>query len=365
MKQLTFIKKGVLEWREVPDPKLESREDALVRPFAAARCDLDYPFLFRDFHSILQRGLQRHSMDEMTLHAWGQTPFKGPFPYGHECVAEIVSCGDNVRNFKVGDKVIVPFQISCGKCLSCQKDLTGLCESHPRRWYSYGDMGGNWGGAVSDIVRVPYADSMLIRIPNGVDPIGLASASDNIPDGYRAVGPFLKTNPNSPVLIVGGGAFSIALYAAAIAVAMGSPQVDYLDTDPLRLEIAKKVGANPIDGKPEGSRGSYPITVDASAAPAGLDCAIRSTAPGGVSTSIGIYYEKGTPMPLFEMWIKQLNFRTGVINARIEIPEILSLVQSGLLKPELVTTKLADWEDAEKAFLDPTLKVVVHRKTLF
>src|SRR3984885_15142328 len=87
---------------------------------------------------------------------------------------------------------------------------------------------------------------LLLLVPPGLDAVSIASASDNIPDGCRTVAPHLRRWPGAPVLVVGGAARSIGLYAAGIAVAMGSSQVDYMDHDRKRLELAASLGANPI-----------------------------------------------------------------------------------------------------------------------
>jgi alcohol dehydrogenase len=115
---------------------------------------------------------------------------------------------------------------------------------------------GDWGGMVSDLVRVPFADAMLVHVPAGVDPMKLASASDNMPDAWRAVGPQLAKEPNASVLVVGGGARSIGLYAAGMAVALGASRVDYVDDDPERLAIAQSRSArvpSNRSGEPAGS----------------------------------------------------------------------------------------------------------------
>lgn len=227
--------------------------------------------------------------------------------------------------------------------------------------YGLGSAGGQWGGALSDLVKVPYADSMLLTIPDGIPPHSLASASDNLVDAWRAVGPYLKQQPASPVLIVGGGAWSIGLYAAAIAIALGSNQVDYLDSDPERLQLAQSLGANPLECPIPESLGPYPITVDASSNPDGLSCALRSVEPEGVCTSVSIYFGKEVPIPLFQMYATGVTFRTGRVNSRSDIPNILALVQSGRLKPERITTKLAHWGEASEALLDRSAKVVIVR----
>src|ERR1044072_7475500 len=201
MRQLDFIEKGKLEWREAPAPRLEGAGEALVRPLAVATCDLDL---------LLVRGL---------------APVAEPFPFGHECVAEVVDVGDGVEGFAPGDLVSVPFQISCGECDTCRRGNTGNCE-RVERMAMYGlPMGTNYGGFLSDSVRVPFADAMLVPVPEGIHPAPIASLSDNIPDAWRTVGPQLAERPGAPVLICASGA-AIALYATAIALALGAERVE-------------------------------------------------------------------------------------------------------------------------------------------
>lgn len=340
MRQLTFVGRGQLEWREVPDPALQGTKDAIVRPVAIGRCDLDAAIL---------SGQARF--------------FLGPFPFGHELVAEIVELGEQVSGFRRGQLVVVPYHISCGECQRCRRDLTASCASvPPLSMYGLGPVGGDWGGALSDLVRVPFAQGMLVPVPDGVEPSAIASAGDNLSDAWRTVGPYLQEWPGAAVLVVGGGAPSIGLYAAAIASALGASHVDYVDTDPERLALAQSVGAEPIEGPPPDRLGPYPITVDASADPDGLACALRSVEPGGVCTSVGIYFAKTTPVPLLDMYGADVTFKTGRTNASAIIPRVLELVRSGRLHPERLTTKRATWEEAPEALGDRSAKVVVVRE---
>lgn len=365
MKQLTYVKKNTLEWWDVPEPTIETPNEVLVRPFAVARCDLDLAVLRGSLPLRFKLGKLFGKTDDAVPHVFGQYPYRPPFAIGHECVAEVTACGETVKKFKIGDKVIVPFQVSCGQCLTCQAGLTANCHSVPA-FSMYGGIGGKgaWGGAMSDWVRVPYADAMLVPIPDGIDPISLASASDNIPDAWRTVGPPLQAHPGAPVLIVAGSAKSVGLYAAAMAVALGSQQVDYLDRNPTRLALAKRVGANPVEGTYQSFKGSYPITVDATNQEAGLHCAIRCVAPGGICTTIGIFARKLTPIPLFKMYVNDVTLKNGVTQARANIPEVLTLVKSGLFQPGLITTTLAHWNEAAEAFLEDSIKVVIRRDPL-
>ena len=226
MRQLTFRGPGKLQWEDVVAPRLTGEGDsagaALVRPLAVATCDLDAAMVS------------------------GAAPLPGPFAFGHEFVAEVAEVADGVGSVCPGDRVIVPFQVSCGTCERCRRGLTGSCATAgagaafgmapiARR---------DWGGALSDLVLVPFADAMLVPLPPGADPATFASVSDNVPDGWRSVAPARASDPGAPVLVVGGSG-DVALYAAAVAVALGSPHVDYVDTDERRLRVAESVGANP------------------------------------------------------------------------------------------------------------------------
>jgi len=379
MKQLTYLKKDTLKWWDVPEPKLQSPKDAIVRPLAAARCDGDKVFLFNNITKPMQIGLALHYLDPITTDILGKKPFKSPIPVGHECVGEVVSCGEEVGNFKRGDKVVVPWSISCGTCSRCVSQLTSKCLEAGDTFlsgYGFGKAMGDWGGMVSDFIRVPYADSMLVKLPPTVDPISLASASDNIPDGWRTVAPHLKVRPEAPVLVVGGSAESIGLYAAGIAVVLGSATVDYIDYCTARLDIAETLGANPIR-IPTKNRaawyrrnaprlnGQYPITVDASAFAEGLRFAIRSLAPGGICTSVGYYFQKGTSIPLMQMYANDSTLHTGISHPRGNIPDVIDLIENKGFHPEKVTSLLANWEDATEAFIERTPKVVIHRPSMF
>lgn len=340
MRQLVYRKPGDIAWEEAAAPRIEGPEQAIVRPLVVALCDLDV---------VLLRA--------------SPPLFRGPFPLGHECVAEVVAVGEAVRSFAVGDVVVVPFQINCGACARCRTGLTGSCATVPHRSsYGLGRTGGeHWGGVIADQVRVPFADAMLVRVPDGVSPRAVASASDNLPDAWRTVGPPLRERPGGTVLVVGGAAASIGLYAAGMAVALGAERVDYLDTDAGRLAVAERLGANPHEGKPPRRLGPYTLTVDASNDPAGLACALRSVEPEGVCTSASIFLTRHTPLPLWEMYDNGVTFRIGRANARRDIPDVLALVQAGRFRPEIVTSATVPWDDAPVALADPGLKTVLVR----
>ena len=226
--------------------------------------------------------------------------------------------------------------------------------------YGLAPLSREYGGALSDLVEVPFADAMLVRLPAGVEPAAAASASDNIPDGWRTVAPQLAERPGAPVLICASGA-AIALYATSIALALGAERVDFAGGSGYIRERAEQLGANMLDVEFPKRFGQYAITVDASTDPDGLACAVRSTEPEGVCTSIGIYFTESTPMPLLEMYTKGIRFHTGRVHARPAMEPILDLVRSGAFKPELVTAETAGWEDAPEAIAGHRSKLVISR----
>lgn len=369
MKQLTFIKKGVLEWWDVEPPNLEQPTDIIARPLAVARCDVDSQFLFSDLHALLDYGKQGGFVDSSITHFMSDVPFKGPFPIGHECVAEIVDCGDEVKKFRVGDQVIIPFQISCGNCRHCHQEYTASCETvPPMSVYGFGDIGGPWGGAISDLVRVPWADHMLVRVPSGLSPLALASASDNLPVGWQSVAPNLLGRNGQRTLIVGGGAKSIALYAMGFAIALNS-EVDYIDIgkDSQRIErltIAEKIDATCL----EPTRLSqfdkkYDLTVDASMAKSGLLLAINALDYEGTCVSPSLYFEKEVGIPLFRLFCKRNSLKMGYGNVRANIEDMMEVIRKKQFNPDVVNTTIAAWGEADLAFLENSTKVVVLRES--
>jgi threonine dehydrogenase-like Zn-dependent dehydrogenase len=247
------------------------------------------------------------------------------------------------------------------ECPSCRRGRTGNCTAHPRlSTYGLGPLGGlEWGGLLADLAVVPHADAMLVRLDADVDPVVVASASDNIPDGWRTVGPQLAADPGAEVLVVGGdaGPHSIGLYAAGLAVTLGAVRVAYLDTDPGRLAVAAALGATVMDSAPPRKVGAFPITVDASGSPDGLRCALNSTAFDGTCTSPSVYLED-PPVPMFSMYSRCCTLHTGRAHVRPAIPAVLDLVAAGF-DPSLVTAAVVDRADADAALADPPMKLVI------
>jgi alcohol dehydrogenase len=326
MQQLTYTGPRELDWQDAPEPRLTGDGAALVRPLAVATCDLD------------------------ALIIAGESPFPAPFAIGHECVAEVVDAGDDVTSFARGQLVSVPFQISCGTCEPCRRGRTGNCASVDfMSTYGFGPAVARWGGFLSELVGVPYAEQMLVPVPDGLAPAAVASASDNISDAWRAVAPPLAQEPGAPVLIVGGASSgSIGLYAASLALALGAESVTYVDANSERRRTAEALGAQTLAETPQ-RLGPFPVTVDSSADADGLALALRSTAPDGTCTSTAIYFGEQPSLPLLEMYTKGITFKTGRAHVREAMPHVLALAAAGAIHPEQVTTRTVAWDDAADA----------------
>jgi threonine dehydrogenase-like Zn-dependent dehydrogenase len=365
VRELAFIRSGRLAWRDRDAPVLTEPGDAIVRPFIAARCDGDTVPIHRPVSRLMQAGIAVRAIDPVVGCICGRVPFKGPFAIGHECVAQVLEVGSGVQHFRVGQTVVVPWAVSCGSCEPCRRGLTSKCATTTRAAlaaYGFGPASGAWGGMVSDALRVPFADHMLVAAPAGVPPLRIAAASDNLPDAWRSVVTPLRDRPEGSVLIIGGGAKSIGLYAAGLAVAHGAAVVHYVDDDPARRRIAEALGAQTFAA--QARRRSYDIVVEASSRAAGLRRAVRSLNSGGVCTAVGYYLATGTRVPLMHMYATDATLRVGVSHARAVLPDLLAFIARTGYPAEQVTTVTADWDDGPSAYAARTTKVVLQRDTV-
>jgi threonine dehydrogenase-like Zn-dependent dehydrogenase len=336
-------------------PAADPAGAALVRPLAVATCDLD------------------------TAVNSGAYPLPLPYVLGHEFIAEVIEVGPDVTVARPGDRVAVPFQINCGYCGYCTRGLTGDCGSVPHvAGYGLGALGGDWGGAMSDVVRVPFADAMLVPLPTGVEPAAVASM-DNLADGYRTVAPHLglldgadfQPGPldrglrsAAPVggpgadrrmLVMGGQ--SVGLYAVAIARAMDI-EVTYLDRDPRRLAIAERLGA--AVGDVDDRTAKYRLTVHTSGRERNLLHAVKATDRGGTLVDTGIF-PGDVALPMLRMYTVGVTVVTGRAQARRDMPGVLDLVARGRLDPSVVTATTVGWSDAAEAWSAHHEKLVVVR----
>ena len=338
MRALVFDAPGEVGWRDVPDPMV-APHGALVRPLAVARCDLDAP-----------------------MAAFGLFP--GPYPVGHELVAEVVEVGADV-DVAVGTRVSVPFQVSCGTCPPCLAGRTSVCTTYRApagAAFGFGERGGGHGGAVADLLAVPHADHLLVPAPDGVSDAALATLPDNVVDAFRTVAPQLAERPGADVLVLAGAVPSIGLYAAALARALGAGSVRYVDADTDRCGAAEGLGAQVTQ-----LEGGWPrrfdrasIVVDGTADAAGLACAVRSTEDLGLLTVVGIVFGDAA-LPLLEMYSRGITLHTSRADSRRHLPAVLQLAASGAFDPLAVPTTTVAFDDAAEAWLAPATKLVLVR----
>lgn len=318
-----------LRWRDVPTPPPPGPLGAIVHPIAIATCDLDCPL------------------------ALGATQLPLPLHLGHECVAEVLAVGERVSSVRVGDRVIVPFQISCGACDPCRAGRTGSCaEVPPISMYGMGFGAGHWGGAFSDQLAVPFADAMLVALPEGIDPVAAASVADNVCDAYRHIVPhapaLLERDPEAEVLVVAAArrrtlfTASLPLYTCLIARAHGVRNVTLADARPHVREHARRLGFEALHPRALRLRRPAALVADVNTN-AGL--ALANTAPDGICSSSGGLHRGGT-VPMLRMYVRNVTFHVGRTHARALMPEVLALMVDGRLRPESIPVSVASLENA-------------------
>jgi alcohol dehydrogenase len=330
MRALAAAPGARLRWREVAAPPPPGPLEAIVRPIAASTCDMDCPVML------------------------GATPIALPLHLGHECVAEVLSVGGQVATVRPSDRVIVPFQINCGRCAPCRAGRTGNCTSvPPLSMYGFGVATGHWGGAFSEQLAVPYADAMLVPLPDGIDPAAAASVADNICDAYRHIGPHLPAvladDPDAEILVLGAVSRrslftpSCTLYTGLIARALGARHVYLADSRAGVRAHAERLGMNALHPNELRGRAPFPLVADVSASSLGR--ALSCTAPDGICSSSGGLH-RSARIPFVQMYVRNVTLHLGRTHVRALMPEVLDLMVRGALRPEAVTTTVAPLEDA-------------------
>lgn len=342
--ELIFTAPGTVVAREGTPARLTSDLAAVVRPVAVSTCDMD---------AIALSGVVR---------------FRAA-PLGHEAVAVVVEVGDRVSLVRPGDRVVVPWQISCGSCARCQRGQDAYCQSVPAgACYGWGPHVGTYGGLLTDTVAVPYADHMLVPLPECVDAAAAAGLGDNLVDAWRAVAPAFGGNGGSSVLVVGGvlpWGGSIGLYAVALAVAMGADDVVFVSHDQALCSAAAAYGAEALHVAESGYPDLAPrfdVTVDTSGLREGLAFALRSTAVCGVCTCTAGAVHRGpdTPVPVYDMYLRSVTLKTGWVSTRPLVEPPLQLLSKRMYDP-LAIAQVVDWDHAPEVLAQPFTKVVVVR----
>jgi alcohol dehydrogenase len=325
MRQLTLMEDGAVAWLEGPEPPRPSAVAAIVRPVAVAVCDFD-------------RGL--------VSGRYSALPY--PIALGHEMVAEVVEVGSEVLTIAPGMQVVLPLHINCGSCAQCGSGLTNSCASRPPLSnYGLGGRGGDWGGGMSDLLLVPFADAMAVQLPPRLDKLACVAVGCNLVDLYRTIAPYVVPQQEQDVLIVGGHAHNMALYGVAMARALGVTRVSFMDDDAGRLAAAERMGAHPV-GLGDRSR-LYPIVVDCSGDTDRLALALSLVGPDGVCTPVWPYVGSAS-LPIGTMFLRNATLVTGQPHARSLMGPVLDLMQQTGLSSTSIPVEMLAWDEAPEKF---------------
>jgi len=320
--------------------------------------------------------------------------------FGHEFIGVVEEIGADVQNLKVGDNVIVPFNIACGKCVFCQQGLYGNChESNPQATavggiFGYSHTAGGFDGGQAEYVRVPFADVGPTVIPDDMDHDNAVLLTDVVPTGYQAA-EMAAIKPGDTVVVFGAG--PVGIMAAKSAWLFGAGRVIVIDHIEYRLEFVKQfaqceaynfrslddvvlfikkttgyIGADVcIDAVGCEAAGNAMQTItgrklmlQAGSATA-LHWAINSVKKGGVVSIVGVYGPTDNLIPIGNVVNKGITIRANQASVKRLLPRLIEHVREGRLNPkEMITHRvpLAEVSDAYHIFsakLDNCIKTVL------
>ena len=371
MKALTYQGSKNVKVETVPEPDIIAPDDLLLRVTATAICGSD-------------------------LHLYrGKVPgLKDGDILGHEFMGIVEETGPAVTRIKRGDRVVVPFTISCGECFFCQKKLYSACETtNPDRgaiinkkeihsgagMFGYTHLYGGYAGGQAEFVRVPKANVGPFKLPpNGLDDAAVLFLSDILPTGYQAA-LNAEIEPGSTVAIFGAG--PVGYMAAACARLRGAEKLFMVDHHDYRLRFAEQAyGAIPINFDEMDDPAEYIVEmtgyrgVDASIDAVGFEAkgsavetamtmvkmegssgkalrqAIAATRRGGIVSVPGVYAGFIHGFLFGDAFEKGLTFKMGQTHVQQHMPVLLEMIQAGKLDPAAIITHRLPLEDAELGY---------------
>jgi threonine dehydrogenase-like Zn-dependent dehydrogenase len=369
-----------VEVETVPDPKILNPRDAIIKITSTAICGSDL-HLYNGFNPTMQKG------DIL----------------GHEFMGEIVELGsafrdgavrENGKSLAVGDRVVVPFTISCGSCFFCNRDLWSLCDnSNPNAWmaeqvlghspsglFGYSHLTGGYAGGQAEYARVPFADVGLFKIPDGLADEQVLFFTDIFPTGYMAA-ENCNIVPGDTVAIWGCG--PVGQFAIRSALMLGAGRVIAIDRVPERLQMAKDGGAEVLNyedievgealNEMTGGRGPDSV-MDAvgmeahgtglagfydrakqavrleTDRPHVLRQAIVACRKGGTVSVPGVYTGFVDKIPMGAFMNKGLTMKTGQTHVHRYLKTLLDYVQNGDIDPSFVITHKLPLDQAPQAY---------------
>lgn len=388
MKALCWFGTTDVRVEDVPEPKILDSRDAIVKITSTAICGSDL-HLYDGYMPTMEKG------DIL----------------GHEPMGEVVEVGPEVKNLKVGDRVVVPFTISCGECFFCRKELYSLCDNtNPNAEvaakmmghttagiFGYSHLTGGFAGGQAEYLRVPFADVGPLKIPDGIPDEQVLFLSDIFPTGYMAA-ENADIEEGDTVAVWGAG--PVGQFTIQSAWMLGAGRVIAIDSVPERLRLAEEKGkAETINFEQEsvydrllemtGGRGpdrcidavgceaftggTVDGTLDAVATATYLATdrlhvlrqAIWSCRKGGTISMPGVYVGFGNQFPIGAFMNKALTLKTGQTHMQKYMPPLLEKIQNGEIDPSFIITHELPLEDAPKGYeifknkQDECIKVVL------
>lgn len=360
-----------------PVPEVEHSNDAIIRVTRSAICG-------SDLH--LYHGLVPDTRVGST--------------FGHEFTGIVEEVGSDVQNLKAGDHVLVPFNIACGSCFFCEKELYGNChESNSNATavgaiYGYSHTAGGYDGGQAEYVRVPYADVGPVKIPSTMDEEDALLLTDVVPTGYQAA-EMGDIRQGDTVVVFGAG--PVGLFAAKSAWLMGAGRVIVVDCVQYRLEFAAKfaqcetlnftevddpvielkkrtdwlgpdVCIDAVGAEASGSAmqrlTGVKLKLQAGAATALYWC-INSVRKGGRVSIVGVYGPTVNMVPIGNMVNKGLTVRGNQASVKRHIPRLIEHIEAGRLNPKEIITHRVPLEEVSEAYhifsskLDNCIKTVL------
>ncbi|HEY0692194.1 MAG TPA: alcohol dehydrogenase catalytic domain-containing protein [Kribbella sp.] len=333
MKALVYNGPGQRDWREVPEPTILEPEDAIVRVDAVTICGTDLHILKGDVPTV----------DSGRV-------------LGHEAVGTVTEVGDGVRGVTPGDRVLISCISSCGRCEYCRESRYGQCLG-----------GGGWilghriDGTQAEMVRVPFADRSMYKLPVNVSDDSALLLADILPTAYEVGTLSGRVSPGDTVVIVGAG--PIGLSAITTSKLFSPSRVVVVDVAVSRQKAAMEHGADlaigPDEDVVETVRGftnglGANVAIEAVGVPATFELCTQVIRPGGRVANVGVHGAPAT-LHLEELWFKDVTISTGLVDTS-STPRLLSMLASGrLAMPGLITHRfgLDEMQDAYDVFSRP------------
>jgi alcohol dehydrogenase len=309
MKALICHGPGKITCESVPDPTLIDDLGAVVKTTLCAICGSD-------------------------LHPYHVDLGRPAYSIGHEAVGEIVEIGRAVKNFKVGDRVLMAAALSCGQCKPCLEGNVVFCTTYPN-FRAFGQSLPGIGGCQAEAVAVPVADHNLFQLPDELsDEVGIM-LTDTLGTAWMAAR-WARVGPGDVVAVIGLGA--VGLQAIMCALAMGASRVLGIDLLSDRRRHAEQLGADAVDdpdilagvGEMTNGRG-VEVAIDATGGPVTTALAIDLIARGGRVSVVGISEHFTIPFPIKTSLYKNMQFYTGICSAQAEVPNLMRALASGKL----------------------------------